>query len=447
MLSFIFRFGWVVLLLLTETLQAQTRWERIAPTGTVAGADSLTQRLPKPYVSANYNYGSAQLPAPRVNAVTWSYPDGTLWVFGGAGLDERYNWGVFQDMWRYEPRTNSWRLLTGSRQVVAGLETGDQALPAARKEAASWVDKLGNLWLYGGRQLSDAKHLGDLWRYEPVLGRWTRMDGDNRFNQGPLVSLKSTKPASPGSRSACGAWTDAKGLLWLFGGISYQDSAAGSPVLYNDLWTYNPLVQRWSLVGEQASSNRLTQLMPIASSKAAQPATTPSARLSPACWYEAGQNKLWLYGGFGYDSTAGQIGGLSDMWQYDLLLNRWQRQSGTSQLNVTSNVASLRVATAGNTPGYRWSSMAWQDASGNLLLMGGHPSLSDNQTQLETVLWRFKPTTGQWQVSLLDQPLAITSAGYVFADNQGATRLFGGYEFDFSLSKTRPTNALWRLNP
>lgn len=43
-------------------------------------------------------------------------------------------------------------------------------MPGTRSAAASWIDSLGNLWLFGGQGRDSAGMMGrlnDLWKYEP----------------------------------------------------------------------------------------------------------------------------------------------------------------------------------------------------------------------------------------------------------------------------------------
>jgi len=116
-------------------------------------------------------------------------------------------------------------------------------VPGAREQAVSWIDKDGNLWLFGGLDLvptgsSQTNDLvNDLWKYS--AGEWTWMSGSDVFNQPGIYGTLGIAASSniPGARRGAVGWTDASGNLWLFGGNGLGSSAGGD---LDDLWKYEP---------------------------------------------------------------------------------------------------------------------------------------------------------------------------------------------------------------
>lgn len=112
--------------------------------------------------------GNPELPAPRSSAATWVDVHGNLWLFGGLGAGDSAEPALLNDLWEFIPATGEW------------LRAAPSVLPAAtapqpRMSAASWVDAMGNLWLFGGTTSTPAGEplaLADLWRYNPEAQSW-----------------------------------------------------------------------------------------------------------------------------------------------------------------------------------------------------------------------------------------------------------------------------------
>jgi hypothetical protein len=118
-------------------------------------------------------------------------------------------------------------------------------IPGARRFAVSWKDNSGNSWLFGGSGYDSAGNFGtlnDLWKFEPVLKRWTWMSGSKISDQsGEYGTTGNLDPAKfvPGSRDVAVSWYDSiNSRYWLFGGQGYD--AYGSNGYLNDFWQFQP---------------------------------------------------------------------------------------------------------------------------------------------------------------------------------------------------------------
>jgi len=123
----------------------------------------------------------ANRPGSRIEAASWQDNTGDLWLFGGVGFDSTTTWLVgLNDLWEYDPTMNEWTWMGGSSNdsvgsiagVYGALEVPSATnIPGARSSAASWTDRYGDFWLWGGYGADSAGVPGyenDLWKYQPA---------------------------------------------------------------------------------------------------------------------------------------------------------------------------------------------------------------------------------------------------------------------------------------
>lgn len=182
---------------------------------------------------------------------------------------------------------------------------------------------------------------------------------------------------------------------------------------------------------------------------------TPGARNYPAAW--ASKTKLWLYGGFGNDSSGNQ-GDLNDLWQYDTVSGQWTWLGGSKTKGAMAAYGAKGTAATSNTPGARESSRTWIDSSGNLWLFGG-----DSGNGLLNDLWEYNPSAKTWTwvsgSSSTNAKGVYGTMGTAAKSNvPGARRdavswiangklwLFGGNGYDSTGTKGNLSD-LWMFNP
>jgi N-acetylneuraminic acid mutarotase len=123
-----------------------------------------------------------------------------------------------------------------------------------------------------------------------------------------------------------------------------------------------------------------------------------SSNLPGSRWGATGKTdstgKLWLFGGYGYDSVSSTPGLLNDLWTYNVNTNQWTWVSGSKTINQSGTYGALGVAANANVPGSRQASMCWLDASGNFWLFGGFDLDSKGNPDALNDLWEYK--AGQW---------------------------------------------------
>jgi hypothetical protein len=147
-------------------------WEFDPPTnewvwlggGNVAGQSGVYGTLGAP--------ATMNAPGSRQDAATWTGGSGNLWLFGGGGAVNGLS-GELNDLWEFNPSTNEWAWMSGSSTVGQPAVYGTLGvpapgnIPASRDAAVSWTDNHGNLWLFGGWDVSSSAQTNDLWEYQP----------------------------------------------------------------------------------------------------------------------------------------------------------------------------------------------------------------------------------------------------------------------------------------
>ncbi len=355
-------------------------------------------------VNTNGVYGTqgsgatGNLPGARDGASSWTDSSGNLWLFGGYGYASVGS-GELNDLWQYSPSTEEWTWVSGADTANAtgtyGMETQgtDATFPGGRQAASSWIDTSGNLWLFGGYGYDATGNgdLDDLWQYSSSTGQWTWVSGSEVRNSSGVYGPRNSGSTGylPGSREAASSWIDSSGNLWLFGGYGYDSSGALSNL--NDLWEYSPGTREWTWVSgaDTVNSTGVYGTQGVASAD-----NVPGARQGASSWIDSSGN-LWLFGGYGYDST-GAVGDLDDLWEYSLSTGEWTWVGGADTANAAGVYGTETQASASNMPGARQAASSWIDSSGNLWLFGGYGYDSTGAVGNLGDFWEYSPSTGEW---------------------------------------------------
>jgi hypothetical protein len=269
---------------------------------------------------------SANVPGARSSASTWfDSASGTLWLFGGYGVDMTGTSGLLNDLWSYSGGNWTWvtgsnaSTATGNSNAVYGTlgspATGNT--PGARYVSSSWIDSTGTLWLFGGNLNATVSHIepciNDLWKFTPGstpgTGLWTWVGGSSTPNANGAYGTQGVAAAAnaPGARFGANAWVDALGRFWLFGGEGFD--ASGNDQYLNDLWVYTG--GQWTWVGGKNSVGAAGNYGTLG---VANFANDPGARAGASAWVDA-TGKVGLFGGFGSDAN-GSLSYLGDLWTF-----------------------------------------------------------------------------------------------------------------------------------
>jgi N-acetylneuraminic acid mutarotase len=397
-------------------------------------------------------------PGGRQYPATWTDKSGNLWLFGGYGPESGGTLLPFNDLWKFSGGEWTWMggpQLARASGVYGTLGVASASnIPGARFEPASWADAQGNFWMFGGNGFDSEGNevpMNDLWEYSN--GAWTWEGG---ADVGPQQGIYGTLGVAnsnntPGGRNGAAVWLDASGDLWVFGGIGYDVSNPINGKL-NDLWKYSGGEWTWMSGSQTKEQPGIYGTQGVASAS-----NTPGAREGAYNWIDA-SGTLWLFGGYGYDST-GANSYLNDLWKYSA--GQWTWVSGPNVIDQSGVYGTQGVSAANNIPGARWMGAAWTDASGNFWLFGGSAIDSTGHAGLINDLWKY--SSGQWTwvsgATVVDQDSTFGTQGNLapgnvpggrfflnqWVDTNGNFWLFGGY--GETPGGTGNLNDLWMYEP
>ena len=165
---------------LWEFSPSTKEWVWISGSNTGRASDSYgTQGVPS----------VTNVPGNRLGAVGWVNSNGKLFLFGGQESGSGYIY-VRSDLWEFDPTNNEWTWISGNKPNgqnctpargvqfqycvdpgtygALGVPNGTN-LPGGRAASSTWIDNSGDLWLFGGIDLTTGlpRELNDLWRYQP----------------------------------------------------------------------------------------------------------------------------------------------------------------------------------------------------------------------------------------------------------------------------------------
>ncbi|MGH8299087.1 MAG: kelch repeat-containing protein [Steroidobacteraceae bacterium] len=256
----------------------------------------------------------------------------------------------------------------------------------------------------------------------------------------------------PGARHAPVSWTDASGNLWLFGGYG-----VGSPI-FTDLWAYSRSSGEWTWVG----GSNTTDATGVYGAQGVGAATNVPGSLGAAVSWTDTSGNLWMFGGYGYDST-GTRGWLNAIWRYSPASGLWTWVGGSNIVNAKGVYGTEGMAAATNVPGAR-AGVGRADANGNVWLFGGYGYDSVGNAGRLNDLWKYSPASGEWiwvggssTVSAIGvygaQGVAAAtnipgarSGQAILLDDNGNLWVFGGVGYD-STGALGYLNDLWEYSP
>jgi hypothetical protein len=150
--------------------------------------------------------------------------------------------------------------------------------------------------------------------------------------------------------------------------------------------------------------------------------------------------------------------------------SQWTWMNGASTKNQPAVYGTKGIADVNNTPGSRWNSITWTDASGNLWLYGGEGYTGTISIYFRD-LWKYNPVTNQWtwvsgSNTQPDNPGVYGTKGVPAASNTPGARvsssswtdasgnfwLFGGGGYGYvgtpnGQTAFRVLNDLWKYDP
>jgi N-acetylneuraminic acid mutarotase len=414
----------------------------------LSGADTCNQ--PGSYGTLGVP-SPANLPGARYGAASWSDFSGNFWLFGGGGHDANGSNSPLSDLWRFDGTNWTWMKgpNTGDQPGVYGTQgvAAPTNVPGGRARPASWMDRSGNFWVFGGFGVASGNNSGelnDLWRFDRT--NWTWMKGTNLLDQSGVYGTKGVAGPgnTPGGRDSAAFAVDGAGNFWLFGG---QSQTTGQS--WNDLWKFDGTNWTWI-----SGANVPNQVGTYGTKGVGAPDNVPGARSQASAWIDS-SGVFWLFGGYQQGAF------FNDLWKFDG--TNWTWVSGPSGPIAPRGIYGTQgIADPANTPGARAGATSWIDSTNNLWLFGGAGSDSNSATGSLNDLWKFDGTNWtwvfgsdtDWQIGTYGtkgNPAAgnvpgARNSGMPFVDLSGRICLFGGVGFDGS-GNFGSLNDLWRWGP
>lgn len=257
------------------------------------------------------------LPPGRCFSTLWTGKNGEVYIFGGYKDNT-----ILNDFWRYTPGTNTFLRLGSILTNLPGGVYGTKGKlsstnkPGARQESASWTDREGNLWLYGGEYYNDLYR--DMWKYDVKLNQWGWISGDSAaFNTVKMLDegtvLLERSPAvfgsrgissplnTPGGRHGAVTFKDQAENFWLFGGFGSSS--------YNDVWKYDRTRDEWTwMTGDSTGYDEGNYGVRGIANKQ----NRPGSRYKIAGGRDQKGN-FWMFGGEGRSPKG--YGTFNDLWK------------------------------------------------------------------------------------------------------------------------------------
>ena len=344
---------------------------------------------------------------------------------------------VFLTAVQYVSGQNQWAWMNGdkSANVISNYGSpGKPALsniPGGRIGAATWTDKDGNLWLFGGNGKGEGSRVGylnDLWKYDPSSGMWTWIGGSKTINTTGIYTNKRSASAKnlPGARMNAVTWTDSHGNFWLFGGegmkaqkekqIGGNNGGSGNGGNgnggnnnggngnsgngnngndKNDDGGKNNDQNKDDDDDEDDNDNGNNGNHGNGNNGNHGEGNNGNGNGNGGSNNEDDKNDK--DNDKGHDQELENVDGLlSDLWMYSPSSNQWTLVNGTDKTDETGKYGNMGESGASNLPGGRSQAIGWIDNSGNLWLFGGNGYASKSFLTHLNDVWKYTPTTNQW---------------------------------------------------
>lgn len=181
-------------------------------------------------------------PAARWTNLFWKDNTGDFWVAGGTqyAVNEMY-----QDIWKFDPKTLQWTWVKGSDSPDTAMIGSNCTPDTLDKEGGRYENRA--VWKicddliinYEGYRdcVNQSEEVNDLWAYQVSRNEWIKINTWPSFPG--LYGTQGTGTAGtfPVTRSGAAGFKDKDNNLWMFGGLGYNLQGEGG-FYYNDLWKY-----------------------------------------------------------------------------------------------------------------------------------------------------------------------------------------------------------------
>ncbi len=285
-------------------------------------------------------------------------------------------------------------------------------------------------------------------------GQWSWENGDTLTGSPGHFGIQGMPDPlnTPPSVAAASYWTGIDGDFWLFGGWLPNFE------WYSDLWKFDVQSKAWTWVKGPGIPNQRGTYGDL---NVPSMDNNPGARSSGSFnWVDSAGN-LWLFGGYGYDSTA-VPGYLNDLWKYNVATNVWTWVKGPCVKDDPGSYGTMQVSDPANLPSARSCFTYWDDNESNFWLFGGGDDMGVNYQRND--LWKYDIGTNCWTwmngTPYINMPSVFGTQGVpsplntpgarggsaCWEDYQGDLWLFGGLKYNGWPAPDTVFNDLWKYS-
>jgi len=314
-----------------------------------------TLNSPGLYTSSGNGYPSARgLPAAALLSNL------SLIYFSGLQNTSMY----FNDLWRYDTQTNKWYFMNGNSVINSLGSYTTLATPSARYDVSFAVLLNESLIAFGGIGFNASNvtgYLNDLWRYEPLSNQWFFINGNKTLN----VLSSYSETLMPGGRGGYSMVTLANNTVLLFGGVGTFIATNGYT---NEMWLYDPSLNIYYFVNGITTPNFLGNNSTVGLG-------FPGSRTTSFTPFLNGS--IFLFGGYGFDTSNYYTDYLNDAWRYDPNTNLWYFLVGNESINTLPNFDGYNVPNGRLSPTVVLSNSSAIFFGGRANFSGGEVFIND----------------------------------------------------------------------
>jgi hypothetical protein len=232
---------------------------------------------------------------------------------------------------------------------------------------------------------------------------WSFRDGKMKLTEthiGENFGIQQVQ--NPGARFAAVTWQTTPGSkVYFFGGVNKEED--GSETLFNDMWRYDIVTDTYTLLGGHQVASDQVGVYPSTVGKGDE-SSWPGARSYASSWFDSERQRLYMFGGKGF-GTGTINGRLNDLWYYDLAMEIWMWESGSTSVDPYGKYGALAVADSNSIPGGRYGCSTWTDPNGRKLYLFGGLGFNDaGVLGLMSDLWYYdlRERAWAWEAGSID---------------------------------------------
>lgn len=299
-----------------------------------------------------------------------------------------------------------WSWIAGDKSPNAAGIYGDkgvassQNFPGSRMGSSTWIDKNGQMWMFGGiGKDADGRtgYLNDLWKYNAADKQWIWVGGSSKVDAAGSYGKKEVAAPDnqPGARQNAASWTDSEGNFWLFGGMGIggrQKEKEEEEKEEDKEKEKEDKEKKDREEKDKKDKEKKDREKKDREKKEKEKKEREEKEKNEKDKNDKEKNDKKDKDKKGNDSileseAKSEEGLLNDLWMYSPSTGQWTWISGSASPNKKSK---------NNSPGSRYMSSSWIDNANTLWLFGGSGYSSKNGVSDLNDTWKFSIASKKW---------------------------------------------------